>query len=282
MINRLQELECEGRDKLTLVRSASSELVQVELTSLLQRFEQNITKFDASTAEKLRSRLYLMIGLHWDQEPRSGGEPYIIHPLRVGLRLMEEFHTIDSDLIEIAFLHDALEDQLDKILFRTDIDTISRVQQLLQEGRVQQVLLEGFDEMAKWIGSENALGVAILSSPYWQTSILPGLLTKEMSNTEADIGSETNTERDFDDKGIAVMMSAYPRIALVKFSDLMDNAFRVSSVVSIPRRQKLSRKYLPVLRSIEKNLPGYSQSSALPDGFKEKVSSCILQLESFL
>jgi len=263
----LQDLEREGREKLPFVLSSSTHQHQGELNSLLKRFDLSIRRFSTSTSEKLTAILYLMIGLHWSQAPRSGGEPYITHPLRVAVRLLDEFHDIESCLIEIALLHDALEDQLGKILGDQDAsDDFADLQR-------------GIDQMKEWLGEDIASGIAFLTFPYWQ-KVLSTAQMREGSDKDTTL--PTGNEYNPPDKGIAAMMTTCPHVALVKFSDLMDNAFRVSSVAAIPRRLKLSRKYLPVLLSIQKTLPQFSRLSALPDRFADNLSACIEEIESFI
>lgn len=265
----LQELEREGREKLPFVLYSSTQQHQGELNSLLKRFDLSIRKFGNPTAERLTAILYLMIGLHWSQSPRSGGEPYITHPLRVAVRLLEEFHDIESSLIEIELLHDALEDQLGKILGdQIESDDFAN----------PEALQRGITRMTEWLGEDIASGVAFLTFPYWQM-VFPTLEASEAGKKD-DL--HTSKEYKAPDKGITAMMTSYPRIALIKFSDLMDNAFTVSSIAAIPRRLKLSRKYLPVLISIQKALPHFSRLSALPDTFADDLSTCILETESFI
>jgi (p)ppGpp synthase/HD superfamily hydrolase len=43
-------------------------------------------------------------------QTRDGGEPYILHPLRVALSLVEELGLEDAEIVCAALLHDVLED----------------------------------------------------------------------------------------------------------------------------------------------------------------------------
>ena len=60
-------------------------------------------------SELLQNALVLMRQAH-DGALRDEGTPYIRHPLRVALILVEELGISDIDLVCTALLHDALED----------------------------------------------------------------------------------------------------------------------------------------------------------------------------
>jgi len=78
------------------IRNDFSELVQ-------KRFPQN--------AQSIHSALKFAETAHQNQQRKGDGGPYIIHPLRVAISIIEELgYGEDSDLVKAALLHDTLED----------------------------------------------------------------------------------------------------------------------------------------------------------------------------
>jgi len=63
----------------------------------------------SSIATKLLQALELAKKEHFGQL-RADGTPYIIHPIRVALILIEELNIKDPDLLAAALLHDVIED----------------------------------------------------------------------------------------------------------------------------------------------------------------------------
>jgi (p)ppGpp synthase/HD superfamily hydrolase len=64
---------------------------------------------DAGQASHLKKALELASRVHSGQL-RDDGSPYIDHPIRVALILLDEVHIADTDLLCAALLHDAPED----------------------------------------------------------------------------------------------------------------------------------------------------------------------------
>ncbi|PIS34672.1 MAG: hypothetical protein COT37_01510 [Parcubacteria group bacterium CG08_land_8_20_14_0_20_43_9] len=72
-----------------------------------------ITRYLDSLEVENRRRAFRAMDLAEEQHAgqfRSSGVPYIIHPIRVALVLVEEAGIDDNDLLCAAFLHDVIED----------------------------------------------------------------------------------------------------------------------------------------------------------------------------
>src|ERR1700722_19679753 len=73
-------------------------------------FLARLTKIsDLHEADQLKRAFHLASRIHSGQF-RDDGTPYIDHPIRVALILLDEVHIHDSDVLCAALLHDAMED----------------------------------------------------------------------------------------------------------------------------------------------------------------------------
>lgn len=85
-----------------------SELIQLSLTDLEKLFADTLKFYSDS---KLIVKAYLFAKKHHRGQLRHAtGKPYIVHPLRIYLRLFNEFKIRDDDYLISAFLHDVIED----------------------------------------------------------------------------------------------------------------------------------------------------------------------------
>ncbi len=88
--------------RLPALRSSKPEPIQVE--DILERIEQTHSPADQ---DLVRRAHVFSAGVHRGQE-RLSGEPYLTHPLAVGLILAEQ--GLDATSIAVGLLHDVLED----------------------------------------------------------------------------------------------------------------------------------------------------------------------------
>ena len=88
--------------RLPALRSSKPEPIQVE--DILERIEQTHSRADQ---DLVRRAHVFSAGVHRGQE-RLSGEPYLTHPLAVGLILAEQ--GLDATSIAVGLLHDVLED----------------------------------------------------------------------------------------------------------------------------------------------------------------------------
>jgi (p)ppGpp synthase/HD superfamily hydrolase len=71
---------------------------------------QEAQYFDEQWGRKLRQALELAEAAHSGQT-RDDNTPYILHPLRIALSLMQELDVRDAEVLCAALLHDVAEDQ---------------------------------------------------------------------------------------------------------------------------------------------------------------------------
>lgn len=77
-------------------------------------FDLIADRFDTAAVQRLHTAMTLAETAHSGQT-RKQGAPYLVHPVRVAIVLMEEFHQRDADVISAALLHDVLEDAPDRV-----------------------------------------------------------------------------------------------------------------------------------------------------------------------
>ncbi len=82
------------------------ENVESDFAYLMDECRRNIDNFDET---KISEAFWLCVDAHKDQ-PRSTGDPYYTHPMKVALLLLNEFNVNDNSTIIAALLHDTLED----------------------------------------------------------------------------------------------------------------------------------------------------------------------------
>ncbi|MBN2510403.1 MAG: bifunctional (p)ppGpp synthetase/guanosine-3',5'-bis(diphosphate) 3'-pyrophosphohydrolase, partial [Spirochaetales bacterium] len=77
------------------------------MRTLLQHFEEKLTRYSPEEREKIMEAAHWAEELHHDQL-RASGEPYVIHPIKVAEILIDL--EMDCETIIAALLHDILED----------------------------------------------------------------------------------------------------------------------------------------------------------------------------
>ncbi len=99
------------RHLLTMPLHAVTEVHGEE--GLRERFALELERFREADRERLSGALALASDLHRDQ--RRVREPYVNHLLRVAIRIICYYRVYDVDVLVAALLHDAVEDQPDKL-----------------------------------------------------------------------------------------------------------------------------------------------------------------------
>lgn len=156
----------------------------------------------------------LVIYLHKGQKRPDG--PYINHIMRVATRLVEEFGVSNKELVTAALLHDALEDQKERL-----------------EERFGKSAKEAISEQ---FGERVAHVVSLLTNEE---------LPEEMPKEKKDAIYEAHVIEKIIPDADAV---------LVKLSDFADNAMRLDLVKNPKRRARLAKKYLPLIPKFTERL----------------------------
>ncbi len=185
-------------------------------------------------AELVRRAASLAIHLHHDQEDRPDGSPYLEHVAGVARSVADWSGSSGADVIAGALLHDALEDQ--------------------QERLAAQAAGEG--EAAARAALEEAFGpdvsgvVVAVTNPHFDR-IIGERFGACRGRASRDAIRLTLYAQHF------VEVFAHPRAALVKLADFRDNALRIGDVRNRPRLYAwFVRKYGPCVAFLIDHLEG--------------------------
>ncbi len=99
-----------SQDKETKMRISRLYYTEDKIEYFLQKVKERLTQDEQET---IKEALALMLKIHIDQSDRADGSgPYITHPIKVALGVLESYkggHLVDT--VVAALLHDAVEDQ---------------------------------------------------------------------------------------------------------------------------------------------------------------------------
>lgn len=194
------------------------------------------TAFAPADVGRILDALELMVELHLDQAPRPDGTPYIEHPLAVASQVLEAMTYKDSDVVVAALLHDAVEDQMAKLVQKVTT-------RQAREGEAEaQLALDAIEE------STQSTRVR---------SIISGLTNPDFDMLLEQRGMKKST----DNKGQAAYTTARnalyaehvrdairdPDVALIKVFDFAANALNLDTVPDTTTRTRLLNKYIPVI-----------------------------------
>jgi hypothetical protein len=182
----------------------------------------NATQYhiDSSEWKEIVFALQHMIRLHIDQKPRSGGIPYVAHPLKVASDVLKL--GLSKDYIIAALFHDSLEDQSKK----------------LWTYWFPQSHLDDTENWITWIqsmfGKKVARIVNKLSNPSFDGLSDEALLALYGEHVKSIIEDE----------------EAFP----IKFFDLTENALNIAPLKTTnpEKYQWFQKKYKPVIINLQR------------------------------
>lgn len=165
-----------------------------------------------------------MLELHWDQAPRPDGTPYVQHPLEVCLNVHEHFGFDDVDILVAALLHDAVEDQAEKM-----------AAVIGENAPVQRAAVQAIEAR---FGARAAALVEILTNPDWRH-----VSDKAEKNAKYREHFREIPQRD-------------PVAFAIKLADFSTNALRLDRVEDENKLKNLASKYCPVMADAVDYLAG--------------------------
>jgi hypothetical protein len=115
------------------------------LEGLMLRFAHALGRVGLAENELIQTTLALGVDLHKDD--RRTHEPYIYHPLRVGIRLIEELGITDPVTIAAAPVHDTVEDHAEE-LARLEFDDVPDEEHLQRQMAHGALILIASEEVA--------------------------------------------------------------------------------------------------------------------------------------
>lgn len=207
--------------------------------------------FEINDAVKIYEALDLMLELHSDQKPYSDGKPYSSHPLYVALDLINKYEIRNRDLIIAGLLHDAIEDQKIKL-------QVKRLKRLKDEDAVgpspeHDALLE----IGDLFGSKVRRIVTSMTNPDFNKQI-----TNLKSEDRKKIKNELYKKHVQD-------IIRDPEVFVVKFADFARNAFAISTLKDVEKKEHFRDKYGPVIAEVF--LPAFEAMSHDHPLFNQKA-----------
>lgn len=159
---------------------------------------------------------------------RPDGQPYITHVVEVARRVLTWCADADVDALTTALLHDAIEDQAER---------------LAQQGSsaAPTVSERAFDVVRARFGSTVAGRLALLTNPDFAE-----LAAERFGSLSGNMLSERKAQLYVEH--VAHAVHADPWVAAIKLADFSTNAWALAGVSDSARRAKLRDKYRPVMR----------------------------------
>jgi (p)ppGpp synthase/HD superfamily hydrolase len=180
------------------------------LEGLMMRFAHALGRVGLAENELIQTTLALGVDLH--EGDRRTHEPYIYHPVRVGIRLIEELGVTDAVTIASAPVHDTIEDHPDE-LAKLEFDDVA------DEPHLQRQLAHSALAL---IASEEVADVVL-----------------EVSNPIIDPGDDKIEVYAVHTARLVVYGS--PRATVLKLADFLDNSGDAEGE-DPQKRTKLDRK----------------------------------------
>lgn len=222
----------------------SNDLVEKRLQTFLQRV-QSCFSHDETVA--ITTILNLVVLLHHDQKPRPDGLPYITHLLDVAERALDIMEPVDADIVVAALLHDAVEDQIQKLLQRA-----TPAERLLTDER--QIALA---VILRLTGSQRVRDiVAGLTNPPFTDILQAQGITPDARLAYI----EARNVLYVDHVRSAIQ---HPDVALVKFCDFSVNGLSIDEVPDAQKRARYLRKYFPLAQIFSNRLQDTQQPLAI-------------------
>lgn len=178
-----------------------------------------------------------MLEVHFDQNPRPDGTPYMDHPLTVADKLMDMMVKPDPKLAISALLHDSVEDQSNKLAEKykgNDTNsTLSDEQMALEYIKVH-------------FGTRVERTVAALSNPDFDTQ----LAVLGINESHPDYRVRKNILYAQHVAEISENADAF----IIKLMDFTSNAGDLMKLPEGSQKIKLMRKYGPVVSTMKDGL----------------------------
>ena len=206
-----------------------------ETNDSLESFVKEINeKFSVEDQREIYDALMLMFTLHIYQKDRPEGSPYASHPLAVAQKAINMTVNPDKSLVIAALMHDAVEDQSDKLssLAKQTDSSLTEEQKSLAE-------------IQNKYGERVASIVSHLSNPDFDV-ILEG---EGMSKDNPEYKKRKN---ELYAEHVAEVIED-PDVLRIKLADFSENALKLSKLPvetekQIAQKQKYIDKYVPVMQ----------------------------------
>lgn len=197
---------------------------------------------------------------HIEQKDRPDGQPYPNHPIEVALEVVRKFGLTDKCVIEAALLHDTIEDQSHKM-----IEILGGSPERCDDPEALAIEL-----VADRISRRVAELLSRLTNPDFDKMVEDAQLAGDKSAT---VDIKNKFYREYFLKKFDVDIEA----AMIKLADFSQNALSLENLEEGARKEKLKKKYGPVILGVIEKLRALEDSST---PLYDKRESIIEELES--
>lgn len=221
------------------------------IVRLFDRFDYVVSQLceNQEQQQKIDDAFTLMIAAHAEQETRADGIAYVHHPLGVAIVCVEEFGVTDPDTVCAALLHDVIEDQASSV-----------VKCLLHPDGQQ----EGSDEaqaaaiIESYFGARVRQYVELLTNPNFKVKASELQQQGDLRDTSTIVNTlyKEHFFHIFDHK---------PEAFKIKLADFSVNALDIELLPESPKKEKLKKKYGPVLKELIPFLAAHSEIKCSED-----------------
>lgn len=184
-------------------------------------------RMDASSVTRVMHAAALAEELHTGQL-RPDGRPYVTHVLEVAQRVLVWCPDADVDALTTALLHDAVEDQAERLAQKgSSVATAPRQRAL--------------DVVAGLFGRTVVERLELLTNPDFDSLArerFGAIAGADLAQRKAQLYMEH----------VAHAVHTDPWVAAIKLADFSTNAWQLDGVGDPARREKLRDKYRPVMR----------------------------------
>ena len=173
-----------------------------------------------------------VVGLYNTADPRSNGEPYCRHPLRVAARVLNSFDVDDRVTLVAALHHDTIEERT--IAYNGDRN----------RKEAMSIMEQSNFEVAKVVDG--------LTNPEY-----PRDITQDEKNELYLQHVIENCDKD-------------QRVLIIKLADFLDNTWQLDEIADKDMGERLSKKYYPLVRYFSERL-GDDDVTLLSENKKDEL-----------
>lgn len=225
-----------------ILRSAHLSAAQYErVRPAAQAFGNTVcTLFSPVDAERILLALSLMLDIHRVQQSRPDSSPYIEHPLAVAGGVLDAMAHKDPDLVIAALLHDAVEDQEEKLVQKATTE-----ERAAHHNNKQEIALAVIE---RYTHSRRVRDLVVgLTNPDFHE-----LLAKKGVQRGTDAASQqayTQAKNTLYAEHVREAIKD-PDVALIKLFDFSTNVLSLAGVPNEATRKRYTQKYETVIGDI--------------------------------
>lgn len=228
---------------MEIIKTEKVRIIQPEI----ENFKSNISKiFKTEEVTKILEALNKMIDLHFDQEDRPDGRPYISHPLEIASDLLEKYGVEDYELIIGALMHDSIEDQKTKLFS-------SRMKRKFPESWNKGTELQASKDLGDSHQKElSEIALMEIGDMYGRRvmRLVAHLSNPDLNSMTDELGiGSIEKANDLYKEHVAEAIKD-PDVFVIKYADFARNALLIGNLPEGDKKDRLIKKYGPVIQEV--------------------------------